>query len=115
VAQKSKEQAGGRPAEPQHEAEVQKLRREVGEMRSAIANLANANSFQSVVEQSLGEICSKLSPLRSLDDDRQPLSAAQVAALDRIQDELKRPPDPFMYLVPTPSRPVPGLPKGQQK
>ncbi len=92
-------------------ADIRQLRDQVTSLQRMVHQLADASSFQNVLERGLEELSVKLEPLTELRDlrtlaaAREPLGDAEFAALQNVRLALARP-NLTQLLPPEPQRPT---------
>ncbi|RDJ03878.1 hypothetical protein [Rhizobium grahamii] len=79
------------------------LQREINQLRSLVEQVAGANALQCVIENGIAEVVDKLSGLTGRTAE---LGPEQIEILNRIERELRRPPDTDLFMVATQGRPT---------
>jgi hypothetical protein len=77
------------------------LQREINQLRTLVEQVAGANALQCVIENGIAEVVDKLTGLTGRTAE---LSPEQIEILNRIERELRRPPDTDLFMVATQDR-----------
>jgi hypothetical protein len=72
------------------------LQREINQLRAVVEQFAGASALQCVIENGIAEVVDKLSELTGKPAD---LGREQIEILNRIERELRRPPDTDLFSV----------------
>ena len=72
------------------------LQREINQLRAFVEQFAGASALQCVIENGIAEVVDKLSELTGKPAD---LGREQIEILNRIERELRRPPDTDLFSV----------------
>lgn len=72
------------------------LQREITQLRALVEQFAGASTLQCVIENGIADVVDKLSELTGRPADLEP---EQIEILNRIERELRRPPDTDLFSV----------------